>query len=178
MLSEYFEELYKAYRSELEDLETDSEGKNVLAGRLAAKRSQLAALLPMMAMAPEMVAPVFHGACTFRDAHVMVKLSFTEPDDFPEWNAIAPTIDFESWAQKHVALVLAEAGGEQFLIAAVCLEFLHERKNDRSQLSGTRADFESNDNDDGNEDRTEGDDQDLDEAGADWLADQGFDRRG
>jgi len=174
MLSEYFEELYKSYRAELEDLQSDSEGKNVLLPRLNEKRGQLAALLPMMDFAPEMVAPVFHGACSFRDPHAMVRLSFSEPDDFPAWQTLESTVDFESWAQKHVALVLAEPGGERFLISTVCLEFLHEKNSNRSQHTGADADIDNEDHDGTDADA---DEQDLDEAGADWLADQGFDRR-
>lgn len=178
MLSEYFEELYKAYSAELEDLETDSEGKNVLSQRLDEKRGQLSALLPMMEVAPEMVAPIFHGACSFPNAHAMVKLSFAEPEDFPDWEALAPVVAFESWAQKYVDLILKESSGERFLISAVCLEFLHEKKTDRSVQAGTHSETSGGDDDHGDGDDLQDEDRDLDDAGADWLADQGFDRRG
>ncbi|MES2830476.1 MAG: hypothetical protein V4695_00600 [Pseudomonadota bacterium] len=177
MLSEYFEELYKAYRAELEDLETDSEGKNVLSRRLNEKRTQLASLLPMIEEAPEMVAPVFHGACTFRDPHAMVRLSFTEPADFPTWQMLEPSVDFEPWARKFIALILREPGGARFLISAVCLEFLLEKNSDKSSYAGATADTDA-ESDGDEETDTEAGEQDLDEAGADWLADQGFDRRG
>jgi len=176
MLSHYFEDLYKGYQAELEDLETDSEGKNVLAKRLNEKRAQFTSLLPMITVAPEMVAPVFHGAISFRDPHAMVMLSFAEPEDFPAWAILEPTVQFESWAQKNVALVLHEPGGEQFLIATICLEFLYEKNSGQlGQANASPADHHDGDND---RDEADAAEQDLDEAGADWLADQGFDRRG
>lgn len=182
MLSEYFDDLIKSYCAELEDLETDSEGKNVLTSRLNEKRAQLGALLPMIDSAPEMVAPVFHGACSFHDSQTMTLISSTEPDDFPAWETLVPVVEFASWANDYVALVLAEPAGERFLISTACLEFLYERKAERTRRSGSPSDENDQDSDrfevDGDQDDTDAQDRDMDEAGADWLADQGFDRRG
>lgn len=57
--SEFFDALSSMYEAEMDDLFSDSDGKNVLAKRLQTKREQLSDLLPMMDFAPEMVAPVF-----------------------------------------------------------------------------------------------------------------------
>ena len=181
-ISRYFEDLNKAYRAELEDLQTDSEGKNVLAKRLSQKRSQFAELMPMIEFAPEMVAPVFHGAITFVEPKALLLLSFAEPEDFPAWAELAQAVRFEAWAQKLVAVALLEAGGERFLITMIGLEFLHAKATERSTVlrdTGADADEAGEAEEHGDGERADdGDEQDLDEAGADWMAEQGFDRRG
>lgn len=195
-LSPYFEELRKAYRAEIDDLQTDSEGKNVLAVRLHEKRSQFASLMPMIAFAPEMVAPAFHGGVQFNDPHAMTLLSFADPEDFPGWDEIRDSVSFSPWADKLLPQVLAEPGGEQFLLTVVCLEFLHAKDSDRGAVRfAARAAGEDEDDDveldrglidddeqlDGEGERRDSiDDEgaDLDEAGADWMSEQGFDRRG
>lgn len=182
-LSPYFEDLNKAYRAEIDDLQSDSEGKNVLASRLVEKRKQFALLMPMIEFAPEMVAPAFHGGVSFSDAQAMTMLSFADPEDFPAWDELRDAVQFEPWAAKLVTVALAETGGERFLLTMICLEFLHARDSDRLQMaqdSGADADeaAEAEEDGDGNRADSDGDGQDLEEAGADWLADQGFDRRG
>lgn len=182
-ISHYFEDLTKAYRAELEDLQSDSEGKNVLASRLAQKRAQFVQLMPMIDFAPEMVAPAFHGGVSFVDAQAMLMLSFAEPEEFPEWGELAAAVKFENWAEKLVAIALREDGGERFLATAICLEFLHAKASDRDVMArdtGADADEETAAEEDGDGQRPDADedDQDLEEAGSDWLAEQGFDRRG
>ncbi len=168
-ISEYFEDLSKAYRAEIEDLQEDSEGKNVLAARLNQKRAQFAVLMPMIEFAPEMVAPAFHGGVRFVDPQALVMLSFAEPEEFPAWEELRQAVQFEPWAAKLVAIVLAEVGGERFLLTMICLEFLHAKESDR-MLVGRQTGADADEADD--------DGQDLEDAGSDWLADQGFDRRG
>ena len=176
-LSHYFEDLTKAYRAELEDLQSDSEGNDVLAKRLKEKRSQFAALLPMIETAPEMVAVVFHGELHFDNLQAMYNLSLTEPDEFPDWDAIAPTLQLSPRMQALVTQALAAPGGERFMLTVVCLEYLH------ANSSGARArqdnqDGDGDEHDEGENGRGDEDDErDLDEAGADWMADQGFDKR-
>ena len=185
-LSRYFEDLNKAYCAELADLESDSEGKNVLPSRLQQKRAQFASLMPMIEFAPEMVAPAFHGGVRFIDPQALTMLSFAEPDDFPDWSAIRDAVEFEPWAAKLVTVVLAESGGERFLLTMIGLEFLHARDSDRAMLrhaTTAGADADEANIAEENGDGTRGDDDDddghdLDEAGSDFLADQGFDRRG
>ena len=64
-LSRFFDDLMAVYQAEIEDLKSDSEGKNVLKARLREKAQQLPLLLPMMDSNPEMLAPAFHQAFIF-----------------------------------------------------------------------------------------------------------------
>ena len=172
-LSYFFEDLKKAYQVELEDLQDDSEGRNVLAARLKDKRSQFPLLMPMIDSAPEMVAVAFHGGVTFLNLQAMYMLSVTEPDEFPTWDELANAVHFEPWAQKLADAALKERGGERFLITTVCLEYLHGKTATHygdARDDDTQEPAESDSGDD--------DEKDLEEAGADWLAEQGFDRRG
>jgi hypothetical protein len=184
-LSQYFEDLNKAYRAELDDMQTDSQGNNVFAARLKEKRQQFTLLMPMIAFAPEMVAPAFHTGVSFDDPHAMMKLSFLEPEEFPSWLKLTEAIRFEAWAEKLVAIAVAEPGGERFLSTTMCLEFLHGMHSAKHTLAhdaaeqdddGEGENAEEHDHNEHNE-RNEGDDRDLEAAGADWLAEQGFDRR-
>lgn len=172
-LSYFFEDLKKAYQAELEDLQDDSEGNNVLASRLKDKRAQFSLLMPMIDSAPEMVAVAFHGGVSFSNLQAMYMLSTTEPDEFPDWADLAHGVHFDSPTQKLADAALLERGGERFLITAVCLEYLHGKAVPNY---GDARDDETLDQADS--ERDEDDEQDLEEAGADWLADQGFDRRG
>ena len=52
-LSRYFANLSQTYQAELDDLKTDSEGKNVLEARLAKKREQVPQLLMMLSFSPQ-----------------------------------------------------------------------------------------------------------------------------
>lgn len=181
-LSLYFEDLNKAYRAEIEDLQTDSEGKNVLAVRLKEKRAQFKVLMSMIEFAPEMVAPAFHGGVSFSNPHAIVLLSFAEPEEFPSWEELQPAVQFEAWAEKLAAIALLETGGERFLITVVCLEFLLAKHGERGashQDEGDDEDSATHAEEDGDGERDHSDDEtpDLDEAGADWMSDQGFDRR-
>jgi hypothetical protein len=191
-LSQYFEDLNKAYRAELEDLQSDSEGKNVLSARLKEKRQQFAELMPMIEFAPEMVVPAFHTGIRVTNPHALVMLSSLEPEEFPSWDDVSHAVDFEAWAEKLAAVALQERGGEQFMLTAICLEHLHGMNSGKGAIRRASSDDaeESDDTDDdsGNEsdndvdhnehnEHVEGDDRDLEVVGADWLAEQGFDRR-
>ena len=98
-ISQYFEDLNKAYNAEIEDLQTDSEGKNVLAARLKEKRGQFTALLQMIDFAPEMVAPAFHGGISFTNPHALTMLASCEPEEFPLWDELEAAVRFEPWAE-------------------------------------------------------------------------------
>jgi hypothetical protein len=180
-ISLYFEELNKAYQAEIEDLRSDSEGKNVLNRRLADKRSQFNELLSMIDYAPEMVAPVFHNAITFNDPKQLLSLLTLEPDAFPAWESVASLVDFEPWADKLITSVLGEPNGADFLIKVVCLEFLfgqitkHGSGQEFNQFDASDS-SEVNDMAEGSAD-SEDNAQDLEQAGSDWLVEQGFDRR-
>lgn len=176
--SEFFHALSSMYEAEMDDLLSDSEGKNVLARRLQTKREQLSDLLPMMDFAPEMVAPVFFEAFKFSAPAHMNSVVSSEPDDgeFPAWEVLAPSITVAGWAQPIVDRVRAEPGGDTFLVLAAALEFLrlHEARNGGAAAApatdpAPRARRTDDDNDD------DGDDQDLAESGNNWMSEQGFD---
>jgi len=174
-LSAYFEELQSAYDAELDDLLTDSAGHDVLAQRLRLKRSQLPDLLPMIDFSPEMVAVAFHGGMDFSSPEVMRDLASQDPEELPSWEILLESVHLQPWASALAKTVLEVPNGERFLVVTACLEYLHGRSSAASE-SGDRR--QRNDFDDDSSDAdVDGDDVDLEEAGADWLAEQGFDRK-
>jgi hypothetical protein len=177
MLSCFFEDMSKAYQAELEDLQSDSEGNDILSSRLREKRSQFALMMPMIGIAPEMAAVAFHGGMNFSDRHALTMLASCEPDEFPSWDQLVDAVQFSDWAEKLAATALAHADGERFLITSVCLEYLYEKSGGNYHGDYQPAADQSDDAVEGVE-RDDNDEQDLEAEGADWLADQGFDRLG
>jgi hypothetical protein len=190
-LSRYFANLAKSYDAELDDLRTDSEGNNVLKARLAKKREQVPQLLMMMEFSPEMVAVAFHGAFFFKDTLVLESLITKEVNKLPAWTTLQKAIVIEPWAQPLVNTVLTDPNGETFLITTLGLDYLNRSNQTRAaQMSHVEEDEEQLDHefdDDNNEadlnsdervgDEGEATEYDLDKSGADWLAEQGFDRK-
>ncbi len=187
-LSPAFHHLRAAFQSELDDLRTDSEGRDVLRKRLADKRKSLDFLLQMTELAPEMVAVVFHQAFRFLEPGVMRQVVSGELDEAPDWADIAGSVQIAPWAQDMVDTFLQQADGQRFMTVAAALNFMHDMPDARG------ASASSGDEDDEDKDREDGDDhededrdpaerddeddaRDRDEAGADWLAEQGFDRK-
>jgi hypothetical protein len=177
MLSCFFEDMTKAYQAELEDLQSDSDGNDILSSRLKDKRSQFALMMPMIESAPEMVAVAFHGGMNFSDRQALTMLSGCEPDEFPAWDQLSEAVQFSDWAQKLAAIALKQPDGERFLIISVCLEYLYEKSNGNYHGDYNLPPDTSDDAVEGVE-RDDNDEQDLEAEGADWLADQGFDRLG
>jgi hypothetical protein len=185
MISPFFQDLRSLYESELADLTFDSEGHDVLAKRLAEKRQQIAFLVGMMELSPEMVAVVFHRAFAFGLPAVMEDLLSREADEFPEWNNLSDSIEIAPWARDLADSVLGEPGGEWFLTVAAGLEYMAARPG--AAAAGAAAeDDDSDDGDDLDEDDGEGqldageqggDARERREAADDWMADQGFDRK-
>ncbi len=187
-VSRFFNELNAVYQAEVEDLKSDSEGKNVLRARLREKRQQLPLLLPMMGSNPEMLATAFHEAFRFMNPMQMEALLTKEENRLPEWASLNKVIMLEAWAEPLAKIVLAEAEGSRFLVIAAALEYLLRSPSKASAAQARddddEADNEAEDGEDyddqqrfGRDDGDDGDDYDLDEAGADWLAEQGFDRK-
>lgn len=173
-LSTFFEDLKSAYEAELEDLMTDSAGHDVLAKRLQAKRGQLAQLLPMIECNPEMVAVAFHGGMRFLSSAVMRDVAAQEPEDLPSWSMLLESVELAPWAATLAGIVLDDPNGERFMVVTACLEYLQGR-SDRSVEPGDRQAKDDGEDDlEGSDDEI---DRDLDEAGADWLSEQGFDRK-
>lgn len=190
--SRYFQELMLVYKAELDDLRTDSEGKDVMRHRLKEKREQLPFLLPMMAENPEMLATAFHGAFLFMNPLTFENLASKEANKLPNWKSLAASVKLEPWADKLAKLVLTEEEGDRFLVTAACLEYLSRSHHTRASVAAEQEDGEDQEEQDeshedsdldgnygrhGRDDGDDGDDVDLEEAGADWLAEQGFDRK-
>ncbi|MEO8169308.1 MAG: hypothetical protein ABI575_00395 [Oxalobacteraceae bacterium] len=183
-LSPFFHELKSAYDAELDDMCSDSAGNDVLASRLQAKREQIPSLMPMIKNYPEMGAVAFHTGINFVSGKVMDALVTKEPDEFPTWATLLPSLELAAWASKLAKAVLVHPDGEQFLIVSAGLEYLHCKSDagiphhassddDEDQTENRDANRDTNRDDyDGEEDN----DSDLAEAGSDWMTEQGFDR--
>lgn len=185
-LSRYFSDLRKAYEAEIDDLTSDSEGKDVLKKRLTAKRSEIGFLVQMLDYSPEMVAVVFHRAFRFSKPAAIQRLLTLQPEALPAWPELVGVVAIEPWAEPVAFKVLAEPGGPAFMTVAACLEYLHAHGDSGSAQSGDAtededAEVEGRDDDEAGLSADDaGDPRDgrsLDEAGADWLADQGFERK-
>jgi len=177
-LSPYFKELSKSYAYEIEDLTYDSGGGNVLKARLKDKRDQFKDLLLMIDFEPVMVAPAFHRAFSFGDKALMEKLVAAKPGSFPKWKALAATTKMEPWAEKLVAAALKSEGGEQFMLVAAGLEFILSGIGAEGAAGEAEPVLEEKEGDDRDGGESEDSrDQDLGDAGEDYLNEQGFDRR-
>lgn len=189
--SAYFYDLRSAYLAELDDLVTDSEGKDVLRKRLAEKRAEIGFLVKMIQLAPEMVAVVFHQGFRFTKPLVMERLLSHNADSLPAWGSLTEAVALEPWAAKLAQTVLREPGGEVFMTVAAGLEYLHQhaRMAPEAAHGGTVADAET----DIDEEALEHDDdyhalsaddaadphnsRTREEAREHWLAEAGFDRK-
>lgn len=185
-LSRYFRDHSESYHAEIDDLTSDSEGHDVLAKRLAEKRSQINFLVMMMEESPEMLAAAFHQGFSFPNIQAMDTLVGKEMEDLPDWAVLSQHLKITPWAAKLAQRVLQEPMGEIIMAVIVGLEYLH------SHFNGTVAPVEASDEDeddedaddcdnsnkdeDGNRDET-GDGRNLDKAGSDWMEEQGFDRK-
>jgi len=191
-MSAFFRALHNSYQSEIDDLTSDSEGKDVLRLRLQEKRSQLVFLSQMMETAPEMVAVAFHGAFKFTLPAVMEQLLTLESDEFPEWESLTDAIQLAPWASEMAAVLLEQPQGNWFMTVAATLEYLYQRpashQHDRGNEAdphdigehGTRSQLRHLDHGhdfDADDEHAHRTDQDEDEASADWLEGQGFDRK-
>ena len=185
-VSPFFKHLRTSYQAEMDDLTSDSEGKDVLKKRLAEKRKEIGFLTQMIELSPEMVAVIFHNAFNFKLPAVMDDLLTFESDELPDWAALSDVVKLAPWAQELAATILKEPRGEWFMTVAAALEYMYGKKTHRPALH-------DNDNDEGedeNEDHDGGADYDSEhdkqeakaaklreEAGQDWMVEQGFDRK-
>ena len=190
-LSSYFRDLNSAYQAELDDLTSDSEGKDVLRRRLQDKRSEIGFLVQMIDISPEMVAVVFHQAFRFRGAAATFEPVFRLRDSFelPDWHSLASAVALEPWAEPLAETVLCQPGGEQFLTLAAALEYLQQHGQGASQ-SASGADSAEDDEDSGEDNHDDEHDEmsaddardpqtarSREEAGDGWLSDVGFGRK-
>jgi hypothetical protein len=168
--SRYFSDLIKNYLDEVDDLVTDSEGKSVLQKRLNEKRREIDAILPMIEFSPEMVSVIFYGAFDFTSPETMQQVVLSEPGDsaFFAWSELESELTVSSWARPLIESSLKVDGGDAFLVTTAALEFM--RGKDSASAPMRESEQEEDD-----ENRDEDGMDDLNEAGADWLAEQGFD---
>jgi hypothetical protein len=168
--SHYFSELSKSYDDEIDDLLTDSAGKSALQKRLSDKRRAFDALLPMIDFSPEMVAVVFYAAFDFSSRETMQQIVQTNPDrsDFPAWETLKETLTVADWAESLIVATLKTRGGDAFLVVSAALEFLRTNASAYEQKADKTSDSASEEGDDD-------ENEDLGEAGAGWLSEQGFD---
>lgn len=178
-ITPFFLELRSAYQSELDDLRFDSEGRDVLRQRLADKRAEIGFLVHMMELSPEMVAVIFHQGFHFSLPALMDDLLSREADEFPDWGSLADGIQLAPWAQELARVVLKEPGGEWFLAVAAGLEYMAGRPAAASAAQDEESDEENQDDFDADDEDSDeqGDSRAQKEAGDDWLAEQGFDRK-
>ncbi len=189
-LSPYFYDLRSAYQAELDDLVSDSEGKDVLRKRLAEKRNEIGFLVQMLEMAPEMVAVVFHQGFRFAKPATVERFLGLPQEELPDWHSLAQAVTLEPWAQSLAQAVLREPQGARFLVVAAGLEYLHQHAR---MAPAAHAEGADGDQDEDAADAAEHDDEfntlsaddaadpqnsrTRDEASSNWLADVGFDRK-
>ena len=185
-LSSSFQDLRSAYQAELDDLTSDSEGKDVLRRRLADKRGEIAFLAKMIELAPEMVAVAFHQGFRFTRPAALEHLLALPVDELPGWSTLDGAVALEPWAQSLAQTVLREPQGARFMTVAAVLEYLHlharmapavhDHADDDSGADAAEHDDDYNalSADDAIEPKNS---HDRDEASAEWLAEAGFDRK-
>lgn len=188
-LSPYFHDLRSAYEAEIDDLTSDSEGKDVLQRRLKDKRSQFSAIVGLIDTDMLLLAPAFFGAFQF-PAHRSERLAdllSRGPGDFPGWSEIAGFVEVAGWARPMIDLAMQEPLGEDFMATVVGLEYARLRHKggggaaraeggDEDESFGEDRD-EDRDHDDGADEDLDRDDRDDESRGEDFLEDQGFDRK-
>jgi len=191
-LSPYFYDLRSAYQAELDDLLSDSEGKDVLRKRLAEKRNEIAFLVQMMEPAPEMVAVVFHRGFRFSKPAAVEHLLGLPVDELPDWHSLTHAITLEPWATSLAQTVLREPQGARFMAVAAGLEYLQQHARLAPQAA-SHADGDGDGDAEDGEDAAEHDDdydalsaddaadpknsRSREEASSNWLSDVGFDRK-
>lgn len=188
-MSAFFRALRTSYQAEIDDLAFDSEGRNVLRQRLLEKRGQITFLKQMIELSPEMVAVVFHGGFHFELPSVMEELLTLESDEFPDWSSLSDAVQLTPWAQELANALLPEPQGDWFMTVAAALEYLYHRpaphhheaaahEDHAQEAGGEHGAVRRQDHaDDFDKDGEQHHDHDHEESSAQWLEDQGFDRK-
>lgn len=187
-ISPYFLDLRAAYQSEMDDLRFDSEGRDVLQQRLAGKRQQIAFLVQMMDISPEMVAVVFHQGFDFTGKAAMEHLLTHEQEGLPAWSSLTGSFALTPWARDLADIVVESPGGDRFLTLTAGLEYMAGLPVAAGITVCDQDEDEDEESEQDNEDQLmifeddgEGgranDARERQEAGADWLVQQGFDQK-
>ncbi len=174
--SAFFGQLRSAYASEIDDMTFDSEGKNVLNQRLTQRRKELGFLRQMMELSPEMVSVVFHQGFRFKNPALIEHLLTLESDEFPDWDTLSDAVVLEPWARQLADELCKEPMGEWLLTVAAGLEYLFA-KPDRAAAHDDSDDEDADKDDHHGEDDEEKAAREREEAGQDWMVEQGFDRK-
>ena len=183
-ISRYFRDLRNAYEAELDDLTSDSEGKDVLRRRLADKRKEFGFLVQMVEVAPEMVAVVFHRGFRFAKPAALQALVGCNEDNMPDWHSLGQAVTLEPDVVSLAQTVLDFPGGAHFLALAAGLEYLQHHghaapaaQDDDEAEDGDESDDIDDDFDDLSADdaRDPSTSRSREEASDNWLSDVGFD---
>jgi hypothetical protein len=188
-ITPFFRDLRSSYQSEIDDMTFDSDGKDILRQRLVQRRKEMDFLINMMESAPEMVAVAFHQGFKFTRPSVMDHVLSQDSDDLPEWDALADSVELSPWAKELSEMVLAQPAGSHFLVIAAGLEYMYHR-HDASLSRASESDEDEDQEDSELAGEQDGDDRhdpmdsddardtkQREEAGADWMVEQGFDRK-
>ena len=133
-------------------------------------------LVHMMEISPEMVAVVFHKGFRFTSLAAMDDLLGHDADALPDWDSLSHAIDMEPWTKDLVQVLQKQPMGEWFLTVAAALEYMHNKP----EYPQTTESDDEDDHEDGDreiEDADEAEARTREEAGADWMVEQGFDRK-
>ena len=175
-ISPFFLSLRNGYQAEIDDLTFDSDGSNVLQKHLSERRKELGFLLQMMELSPEMVAVVLHQGFRFKLPSAMDHLISHESEDLPEWDTLSDVVGLTPWAQDLAKVILKQPMGNWFMSVAAGLEYMFGKIEHRPHA-------EHDDDEEGNDEADEFDSEEekaaraREEAGADWMVEQGFDRK-
>ena len=180
-ISPFFQHLRSAYQAEIDDLTFDSEGRDVLRQRLAERRKELGFLMQMMELSPEMVSVVLHQGFRFKSAAAMDHLISHESEDLPGWDSLADSIQLTPWAQILVDKLLDEPKGDWFLSVAAGLEYMYGKVDHTPVAKEASEDGDEEDNEDSPANAIDAEEEEearaREEAGQDWMVEQGFDRK-
>lgn len=180
-ISPFFRTLRTAYQAEIDDLTFDSDGRDVLRQRLAQRRKELGFLLQMMELSPEMVSVVFHQGFRFKLASAMDHLISHESEELPDWETLADVVTLAPWAQDLAAVILKQPTGGWFMSVAAGLEYMYGKLEAAPAAESDSDDEEDADGHKGADDDFDSDEEkearDREDAGADWMVEQGFDRK-
>ncbi len=176
-ISPFFLSMRNGYQAEIDDLTFDSDGQNILQQRLTERRKELGFLLQMMELSPEMVAVVLHQGFRFKLPSAMDHLLSHESEDLPEWDTLSDVVDLTPWAQTLANEILKQPQGAWFMSVAAGLEYMF------GKVQHTPHSHDEDEEEDGSEDADGFDSEEekaaraREEAGADWMVEQGFDRK-
>ena len=174
-ISSYFALLRSSYEAEINDMAFDSEGKNVLRQRLVQRRKELPFLRQMMASAPEMVAIVFHQGMRFSKPTLMDALVAKDQSQLPDWAALSAHVILEPWALGLAEELCKHPAGDTLMVLAAGMEYLFHHTPVAAASFGDDEEEDKDGEDQDSEEEKEA--RAAEEAGNEWMAEQGFDRK-